>query len=150
MVPPLLKDWSQFDRLRFDPPSLVAALLPAARRVRGPRAGNGGSATSSSSTPELRVRAGRRDANVPERRRVPGACPPGDRFGFRSELCGSNKKFFAAVPLAARRNVQQLRPVVPGRIVSESLDPFHMTSVAYFEQWGREPVERISPPSTAG
>jgi len=32
---------------------------------------------------------------------------------------------------------------VPGRIVSESVDPFHMTSVDYFETWGREPVERI-------
>ena len=32
---------------------------------------------------------------------------------------------------------------VPGRIVSESIDPYHMTSVDYFEQWGREPAERI-------
>lgn len=32
---------------------------------------------------------------------------------------------------------------IPGRIVSESVDPFHMTSVDYFEQWGRGPVERI-------
>jgi hypothetical protein len=32
---------------------------------------------------------------------------------------------------------------LPGRIVSESIDPYHMTSVAYFEQWGREPAERI-------
>jgi hypothetical protein len=32
---------------------------------------------------------------------------------------------------------------IPGRIVSESIDPFHMTSVDYFEEWGREPAERI-------
>jgi hypothetical protein len=32
---------------------------------------------------------------------------------------------------------------IPGRIVSESVDPFHMTSVDYFEEWGREPAERI-------
>ena len=32
---------------------------------------------------------------------------------------------------------------IPGRIVSESVDPFHMTSIDYFEKWGREPVERI-------
>jgi hypothetical protein len=25
----------------------------------------------------------------------------------------------------------------------ESVDPWHMTSVAYFEKWGREPVEKI-------
>jgi len=30
-----------------------------------------------------------------------------------------------------------------GRLVSESVDPFHMTSVDYFEEWGRGPVERI-------
>ena len=30
-----------------------------------------------------------------------------------------------------------------GRIVSESVDPFHMTSVDYFETWGRRPIERI-------
>jgi hypothetical protein len=32
---------------------------------------------------------------------------------------------------------------LPGRIVSESVDPFHMTSVEYFEEWGREQLERI-------
>lgn len=32
---------------------------------------------------------------------------------------------------------------LPGRIISESVDPFHMTSVEYFEEWGREAVERI-------
>lgn len=32
---------------------------------------------------------------------------------------------------------------LPGRIVSESVDPFHLTSVEMFEEWGREPVERI-------
>ncbi len=32
---------------------------------------------------------------------------------------------------------------VPGRIVSESLDPFHMTSVEDFERWGEENVETV-------
>jgi hypothetical protein len=30
-----------------------------------------------------------------------------------------------------------------GRIVNESIDPFHMTSAADFEAWGVEPVQRI-------
>ncbi|MEI6156910.1 MAG: hypothetical protein WCP87_00925 [Atribacterota bacterium] len=30
-----------------------------------------------------------------------------------------------------------------GRIISESVDPFHLTSTDYFEKWGREPVEKI-------
>lgn len=32
---------------------------------------------------------------------------------------------------------------IPGRIVSESVDPFHMTSIETLEEWGRGPVERI-------
>ncbi len=32
---------------------------------------------------------------------------------------------------------------IPGRIVSESVDPFHMTSVDCLQEWGRGPVERI-------
>ncbi len=32
---------------------------------------------------------------------------------------------------------------IPGRVLDESVDPFHMTSVDYFEKWGREPVEKI-------
>ncbi len=32
---------------------------------------------------------------------------------------------------------------IPGRIVSESIDPFHMASVDYFEEWGRANAERM-------
>lgn len=32
---------------------------------------------------------------------------------------------------------------VPGRIISESVDPFHMTSVADYEQWGEEHAQRM-------
>ena len=32
---------------------------------------------------------------------------------------------------------------IPGRIVSESVDPFHMTSADYFERWGRAPVQHM-------
>jgi hypothetical protein len=51
--------------------------------------------------------------------------------------------FFERVPLLAGGTPSNMVQWIPGRIVSESVDPFHMTSVAYFEQWGREPVERI-------
>lgn len=51
--------------------------------------------------------------------------------------------FFRAGPLLAGGTCSNMVQWIPGRIVSESLDPFHMTSVDYFEQWGREPVERI-------
>ncbi len=32
---------------------------------------------------------------------------------------------------------------ISGRIVSESVDPFHMTSIETLEEWGRGPAERI-------
>ncbi|MBN2577422.1 MAG: hypothetical protein JXB10_00330 [Pirellulales bacterium] len=51
--------------------------------------------------------------------------------------------FFETVGLFAGGTFSNFAQWMPGRIVSESLDPFHMTSVAYFEKWGREPAERI-------
>jgi len=51
--------------------------------------------------------------------------------------------FFDKVGLLAGGTASNMGQWIPGRIVSESVDPFHMTSVEYFEQWGREPVERI-------
>jgi hypothetical protein len=51
--------------------------------------------------------------------------------------------FFQHVPLLAGGTASNMAGWLPGRIVSESVDPFHMTSVDYFEAWGREPAERI-------
>ncbi|MDY0168915.1 MAG: hypothetical protein RBS80_20385 [Thermoguttaceae bacterium] len=54
------------------------------------------------------------------------------------------EEFFARVPLLAGGTASNMAGWLPGgRIVSESVDPFHMTSVDYFERWGREPVERM-------
>jgi hypothetical protein len=51
--------------------------------------------------------------------------------------------FFDKVGLLEGGTCSNMAGWVPGRIVSESVDPFHMTSAGYFERWGREPVERI-------
>lgn len=51
--------------------------------------------------------------------------------------------FFDNTPRLAGGTCSNRISWAPGRIVSESIDPFHMTSVDYFEKWGREPVERI-------
>ncbi|MCS7304086.1 MAG: hypothetical protein NZ602_03125 [Thermoguttaceae bacterium] len=51
--------------------------------------------------------------------------------------------FFQQVPLLAGGTASNMVGWAPGRVVSESVDPFHMTSVQYFERWGREPVQRI-------
>jgi hypothetical protein len=53
------------------------------------------------------------------------------------------EEFFEAVPPLRGGTASNMVQWVPGRVVSESVDPFHMTSVDYFEQWGREPVQRI-------
>jgi hypothetical protein len=57
--------------------------------------------------------------------------------------CKVQDMFFERVPLLKGGTCSNFAQWIPGRIVSESLDPFHMTSVDYFEEWGREPVERI-------
>jgi hypothetical protein len=51
--------------------------------------------------------------------------------------------FFDRVPLLEGGTCSNFAGWIPGRIVSESIDPFHMTSVDYFEEWGREPAERM-------
>jgi len=51
--------------------------------------------------------------------------------------------FFAADVLVEGGTCSNMVQWIPGRIVSESVDPFHMTSVDDFERWGREPVERV-------
>ena len=52
--------------------------------------------------------------------------------------------FFDRAPVLEGGTVSNMVEWMPGgRIVSESVDPFHMTSVDYFETWGREPIERI-------
>lgn len=53
------------------------------------------------------------------------------------------RKFFESVPLLEGGTCSNMAGWLPGKVVSESVDPFHMTSVGYFERWGREPVERI-------
>lgn len=53
------------------------------------------------------------------------------------------KAFFERCPLLEGGTCSNMMQWIPGRIVSESVDPFHMTSVDCFEKWGRAPVERI-------
>lgn len=51
--------------------------------------------------------------------------------------------FFEKTPLLEGGTCSNMVQWVPGRVVSESVDPFHMTSEACFERWGRENVEQI-------
>ena len=63
-------------------------------------------------------------------------------FGFDLNLTVQNT-FFDNVPGLKGGTYSNMAQWIPGRIISESIDPFHMTSVDDFEKWGREPVERI-------
>ncbi len=63
-------------------------------------------------------------------------------LGFKLNVA-VQQAFFDRVPLLCGGTLSNFCQWLPGRIVSESVDPYHMTSVAYFEQWGREPAERI-------
>jgi hypothetical protein len=51
--------------------------------------------------------------------------------------------FFARAPSARGGTCSNMAQWMPGRVVSESVDPFHMTSVGTFERWGRANVERM-------
>ncbi len=51
--------------------------------------------------------------------------------------------FFGAGTLLSGGTCSNMVQWIPGRVVSESIDPWHMTSLREFEAWGRAPVERI-------
>jgi len=53
------------------------------------------------------------------------------------------KVFFENTPSYKNGTFSNFAQWIPGRIISESVDPFHMTSVEDYEQWGKEPVERM-------
>ncbi|MHB9031692.1 MAG: hypothetical protein ACYC6L_01465 [Anaerolineae bacterium] len=51
--------------------------------------------------------------------------------------------FFERVPLLNGGTVSLNFGWLPGRALMESVDPFHMASVAFFEEWGRPILERM-------
>ena len=144
MVPRLLQDWSEFERLRF---SRSHAWFQRYLRqldvfARGAEGRFGVSAlvliNGMNFVFEL---VGATDAymsmlDCPER--VHKAID----LGFEVNAA-VHDAFFAANPMYHGGTFHYGCEWIPGRSVMESVDPFHMTSVAYFEEWGREPLERI-------
>jgi len=51
--------------------------------------------------------------------------------------------FFENTPSYRGGTFSNMVQWVPGRVVSESVDPFHMTSVEDYEQWGEKNVQRM-------
>lgn len=53
------------------------------------------------------------------------------------------KAFFEHTPSYKGGTFSNMVKWIPGKVISESVDPFHMTSVDDFEEWGRENVEKM-------
>jgi len=144
MVAPLLDDWSQFDRLRFDRSHpwferYLSQLATFAEGAAGKFAISHFILIDGLNFVFELVGATKTYLSLDE-------CPELVRraIDFAFELnVAIQETFFERVPGVRGGTASNMVQWVPGRIVSESVDPFHMTSVDYFERWGREPVERI-------
>ena len=144
MVVPLLDDWSRFDTLRIDRahPWFERYTRQLNLFVRGARGKFGIShfilIDALNFVFEL-VGATETYMSLDEH---PDMIRRAIDFAFELNVLVQDT-FFDTAPLLDGGTCSNKTQWVPGRIVSESVDPFHMTSVACFEQWGREPVERI-------
>ena len=144
MVAPLLRDWSEFGTLRIDQSAVwfQRYLRQLDVFVRGAASKFGVShfilIDSLNFVFEL-VGATNTYASLLD---DPDQVRRAVEFAFELNLL-VQQTFFDRVGLLAGGTVSNMVQWLPGRIVSESVDPFHMTSVAYFETWGREPAERI-------
>ena len=144
MVAPLLSDWSGFDALRIDTASV--AFRRFGKQLEAFAAGAAGNFGLShfilidglNFVFELfgatKTYLALHEAPDMVRRAI--------EFAFALNVL-VQEVFFDADVLVEGGTCSNMVQWIPGRIVSESIDPFHMTSVADFEKWGREPVERI-------
>ena len=144
MVAPLLADWSQFDGLRFDASHpwwqrYLAQLRAFVEAAAGKFAISHFILIDGLNFVFELLGATRTYLSLDER---PEMVRRAIDFAFDLNV-RVQEAFFAAVPLLCGGTCSNMVQWIPGRIVSESVDPFHMTSRAYFEQWGREPVERM-------
>ena len=145
MVKPLLKDWSELDRLHFDPENgwwrrYLGQLDRYTEAARGKFCVSHFILIDSLNFVFELVGATNTYLALDEhpddvRRAIDLA------FDLNVRV---QDEFFARVPLLDGGTPSNMAGWLPGgRIVSESVDPFHMTSVDYFERWGRDPIERM-------
>ncbi len=144
MVPPLLEDWPQFDSLLIDRSHpWFQRYLRQLEIFRRGAAGKFGIShfiliDSLNFVFEL-LGATRTYLSLFEN---PEMVRKAIDFAFQLNVTVQDA-FFENVPLFRGGTFSNMVQWMPGRIVSESVDPFHMTSVDYFEQWGRAPVQRM-------
>jgi len=144
MVPPILKDWSEFEKLQFRENHVWFTRYKDQLRMMSDSArGKFGIChiiviDSLNFVYEL-VGATETYISMYEK---PDMVHKAIEFAY--EL---NRKvhdtFFEIVGTLEGGTCSWVVPWIPGRIICESLDPFHMTSISDFEKWGREPAERL-------
>jgi hypothetical protein len=144
MVPPLLRDWSGFDRLQFNEANpwwqrYLTQLRVFAERSRGKWGVSHFILIDALNFVFELIGATATYLSVEEE---PDLVRRAIDLAFDLNV-RAQRTFFETIGLFERGTFSNFAQWMPGRIVSESLDPFHMTSVAYFEKWGREPAERI-------
>jgi hypothetical protein len=144
MVPPLLDDWSQFDSLRLDRSHpwfarYTKQLDTFVEAAAGKFAVSHFILIDGLNFVFELVGATNTYLSLVER---PEVVRRAIDFAFDLNVA-VQETFFQRVPLVRGGTASNMVQWVPGRVVSESVDPFHMTSVDYFETWGREPAERI-------
>lgn len=144
MVPPLLQNWSEFDSLQFNEghpwwTRYCSQLEIMSEAARG-KFGIGHLTVIDSLNFAYELVGGTmtylslHDAPEMLRKTID--------FAFRLNV-RIHRTFFDMVPDLDGGTCGFVLPWIPGHVLSESVDPFHMTSVADFETWGVEPIERI-------
>jgi hypothetical protein len=144
MVPPLLKNWEEFDRLRFDENHVWWRRYRDQMRIFAEQCRGKWGVSHFILIDALNFvfeLLGATDTYLSVEERPEMICRAVE-FGFELN-CRVQRAFFDDIGLFEGGTFSNFGQWIPGRIVSESLDPYHMTSVAYFEKWGRGPAERI-------
>ena len=144
MVPPICHDWEDFEKLAIDPQSqwfqFYRRELGLFRRAAEGKFGISHFILIDSLNFLFELFGGSRTylelIDNPERVRQ----AVDFAYGLNVQV---QQLFFEAISPLADGTCSNMVEWIPGRIVSESVDPFHMTSVDYFERWGREPAEQI-------
>jgi hypothetical protein len=144
MVPPIFKDWSELEKLSIDPSCSVYQFylreLRCFREAAGGKFGISHFILIDSLNFVFELFGGTR--TYLELLDHPDYVRQAVDFAYQLNL-DVQKTFFTEIPLLEGGTCSNMVQWIPGQIISESVDPFHMTNVGYFERWGREPVERI-------
>jgi len=144
MVPPIFKDWSELEKLSIDPSCSVYQFylreLRCFREAAGGKFGISHFILIDSLNFVFELFGGTR--TYLELLDHPDYVRQAVDFAYRLNV-DVQQTFFKETPLLEGGTCSNMVQWIPGQIISESVDPFHMTNVGYFERWGREPVERI-------